>query len=221
MTRHRTRRGGCIGWMLWLIPLAAAGGCEEPRVELAHGLVLEHVKTVAVVPLADAPGGKAKGSGETVVGAIMEVLYKVPGIRVVERKHLDKIIDEEDLRLANLSENTAAARLGKLAGADAVLVGEVRQWEAQVDGSSLAVSYLATSKTEHTHRVGMGVRAVNVTPRGDYRCGDVVFADSGDGVCKEGISRAARYAAQEALRDLVLYFKQRHRLAQKWLAAPK
>ncbi len=209
----KTPRSWCripAAWAAALAPLAGMLGCEAPPIELPHQPVLRNVKTIAVVPLVDAPGGKAKGSGETVVGAVTEVLYKVPGIRVVERRRLKSIIDEHDLKLSSLTENAAAARLGKLAGADAVLVGEVRQYEAQVDNRSLSIDIVRTSSTKHTHRVGLGVRVVNVTACGEYRPGDVIYADGGQGVSRQGHSPAASAAAEKALKDLVLYFKQRH-----------
>ena len=189
----RWRPAGRAAAILALAAAAAAVGWAPVCPKLAHKEVLEKVKTVAVLPFVDAPGAGGKGSGKIVVNAIISVLYQCPGVRVIERGRLDAIMDEHDLKLSGLADPTAASKLGKLAGADAVFLGEVTQYEAQQEFGTTVVYVVAGSSTRRIHRVGLSVRAVNVND------GTVIYADLGQGHHNEGYSAAAKTASQRAL----------------------
>ena len=187
-----------------LIGVSAAvwlGGCEAP----VDPVVLERlmdVESVAVVPFVDAH--TAKGSGELVVGKVMEQLYKCPGLRVYERSQLKVLMDEYDL-MAIASETEMASRVGQLTGVDAVILGELTQYQALDQSSGLTVYVVTGSSTVPVHHVGISVRAVRV---GDLR---VIYAESGGGTSQDGYNAAAGMAAEAALRPWLTAFRQRNR----------
>lgn len=203
--------GHCIVQLVVALALlAAAGGCEPARPQLVHEAKLAHVHTVAVLHFVDAPGGTAKGSGEVVVSAAHSELIRC-GIRVIERGRLKAILGEQDLRLAGLVDATTASKIGKLAGAELVILGEITQYEAQKEYSHGAVHMFSAGGTKTIHRVGLSLRAVSVAD------GQVIYAELGQGTSEKGYSPALKLAAKEAIRPLALFFKERHEKAN----APK
>jgi curli biogenesis system outer membrane secretion channel CsgG len=175
--------------------LAAVGCEEEKRVKLTYEKELAVVKTYAVLPFVDAPGPRGKGSGNVVVNAIIAELYRCRGVRVVERSQINKILTERDFNISQL-DSDKATRLGKLAGADAVIFGEVNQYAAQQEYSHGAVYVVSSGGTKHMHRVGLYLRVV------DVKTGQVLYAEGGQGQDKEGFLNAAKIAAGEAIKPL-------------------
>jgi curli biogenesis system outer membrane secretion channel CsgG len=124
-------------------------------------------------------------------------------MKVIERGRLDAIMAEHDIKVMSADDVAqVAGQVGKLAGADAVIIGEVTQYEAQQEFGSLAVYAVAGSSTKHKHRVGLSLRAVNVSDS------TVIYADSGSGTSEEGYSDAAEEAADEALKDWLAFYSQ-------------
>ncbi len=189
--------------------LFTAIGCEEKKVELSmtadEQAALSTVKSVAVVPLTDAAGNP--GSGGTVVGPVTEMVLS-PGIKLVERAQLDKLLAEKDLK--DLYSNSGrAAEVGKLAGVDIVIVGEVSQYERSSSPTNISIPYIGGGggTTITTYRVGLGVRAVRVSD------GQIIYTRTGNGSDGAGYARAAQKAAREALGPWRQYFSDK--------AAPK
>ncbi|MBI5725805.1 MAG: hypothetical protein HZA50_17730 [Planctomycetes bacterium] len=192
---NQTRRLLAIFCCLTIACLAAAG-CTEKSVFLPHAAALNKIKVVGVLPFVDAPG--VKDSGDKVLTAVAQQLYQCPNIKVVERKQLKAIIDEQDLAAALADDPVAAAgRIGKAVGADAIFIGELTQYEAQQESSHLAVSVVSGGGTKHIHRVGISVRGINVRDQ------MVIYAQSGGGVSNEGYSPAIDEAAAKAMSPFV------------------
>jgi len=177
----------------WLV------GCEPEKPTLRHSDRLLTVRTMAVLPFQDAPGAHAKGSGKIVVNAIVGQLYELPGVRVVERSRLATILKEQDFRFS--LDPSRASAIGKLAGADLVIFGDVTQYDAQQNYGHVSVSIISGGGTKYIHRVGLSVRGVSVTD------GRVIYARGGQGVDPEGYTRAAEIAAQKAVTPLRLFYE--------------
>ena len=183
-----------------LLLAAWAIGCE-PQVSLRHSDKLLAVRTIAVLPFQDAPGAHAKGSGRVVVNGIIGQLYELPGIRVVERSRLATILKEKDFR--GMLDPSRASTIGKLAGADLVIFGDVTQYDAQQNYSHVGVAIISGGGTKYTHRVGLSIRGVSVND------GRVIYARGGQGANPEGYTKAAEIAAEKAIRPLQQFYQQK------------
>jgi len=106
------------------------------------GAMLEKYNIVAVLPFADAP--HAPNSGSTVADIVSTQLLDLE-FAVVERTRLQQLFEEQGLQLRSADEQANAIRIGRLAGAKAVVVGAVQQWETQkekgTEKSSVSLSF--------------------------------------------------------------------------------
>lgn len=86
---------------------------------------LERYRTIAVPALVPAPG--APQSGVATAGYLSTQLA-LRGFAVVERSRMDRVVEEQRLQLMRGDDAAEAIKVGKLAGAKAVAIGEVTQW---------------------------------------------------------------------------------------------
>lgn len=68
-------------------------------------------------------------------------------VHMVERAKLDEVLKEQVIQLKH-SDDANALRVGKLGGAQAIIVGEVQQWERHTQ--------------ERTHAVSLALRVIDV-----------------------------------------------------------
>lgn len=88
---------------------------------------------IAVFPLEDLrPSGETEGLGEILSEGITDGLNKVPGIRVVERHRLKAVMDEIGLGMSGAVDEKTAVRVGKLLGANHLLLGSFMKFRSQV-----------------------------------------------------------------------------------------
>jgi len=86
---------------------------------------VDQFQPMVVLPFADALG--APGSGAR-LSAIVTALLLDLDVSLVERARLEQVLDEQVVRLKH-SDDADALRVGKIAGAKAIVVGEIQQWE--------------------------------------------------------------------------------------------
>jgi hypothetical protein len=92
------------------------------------GAMLDKYDIVAVLPFVDAP--HAPNSGSTVADIVSTQLLDLD-FAVVERTRLQQIFEEQGLQLRSADEQANAIRIGRIAGAKAVVVGAIQQWETR------------------------------------------------------------------------------------------
>jgi membrane-associated protease RseP (regulator of RpoE activity) len=80
---------------------------------------------MAVMLWEDAPG--AAGSGSRVAGIVTTLLLDLD-INVVERAKLDEVLKEQVIQLTH-ADDANVLKVGKLVGAQAIIVGGVQEWE--------------------------------------------------------------------------------------------
>jgi len=97
---------------------------------------IDRYKTMAVMLLEDAPG--APGSGSRVAGIVTTLLLDLD-INMVERAKLDEVLKEQVIQLTH-ADDANVLKVGKLVGAQAIIVGGVQQWERQEQSRSNKVS---------------------------------------------------------------------------------
>ncbi|MDZ4734528.1 MAG: PDZ domain-containing protein [Nitrospirota bacterium] len=86
---------------------------------------IKRYRTMAVMPFVDAVA--AQGSGSRVAGIVTTLLLDLD-INMVERAELDEVFKEQIVQL-QYADDADVLRVGKLVGAQAIVVGEVQQWE--------------------------------------------------------------------------------------------
>ena len=147
---------------------------------------IDRYRTMAVMLFEDAPD--AQGSGSRVAGIVTTLLLDLD-MNMVERAELDEVLKEQVIQLTH-ADDAEVLKVGKLVGAQAIVVGEVQQWE-QAEG-------------EQVSRVSMALRMI------DVESGLVLFHGEGHGSDAtadnpEGLARVianrilARFGSQTGL----------------------
>ena len=111
-------------------PIVTGFGPDQPR---KRSIVY---RTMAVMLLEDAPS--MQGSGSRVAGMITTLLLDLD-INVVERGKLDEVLKEQVIQLTH-ADDANTLKVGKLVGAQAIIVGGIQQWERQEQGRTTNVS---------------------------------------------------------------------------------
>ena len=99
---------------------------------------IDRYRTMAVMEFEDAPD--AEGSGSRVAGMVTTLLLDLD-VNMVERTELDEVFKEQVVQLKH-ADDADVLKVGKLVGAQAIVVGEVQQWE-RTDGDRVSRVSLA------------------------------------------------------------------------------
>jgi PDZ domain/Curli production assembly/transport component CsgG len=86
---------------------------------------IDRYRTMAVMEFEDAP--EVEGSGSRVAGIVTSLLLDLD-LNMVEREKLDEVLKEQVLQLTHV-DDADVLKVGKLVGAQAIVIGEVQQWE--------------------------------------------------------------------------------------------
>jgi hypothetical protein len=86
---------------------------------------IDRYRTMAVMEFEDAPD--AAGSGSRVAGMVTTLLLDLD-VNMVERTELDEVFKEQVVQLKH-ADDADVLKVGKLVGAQAIVIGEVHQWE--------------------------------------------------------------------------------------------
>jgi hypothetical protein len=127
--------------------LGAGAGMPEPIVS-GNGPInrdnIDRYRTMAVMLFEDAAG--APGSGSRVAGIVTTLMLDLD-VHMVERAKLDEVLKEQVIQLTH-ADDANVLKVGKLLGAQAIIVGEVQQWEQYGQ--------------ERMHSVSLSVRMIDV-----------------------------------------------------------
>jgi hypothetical protein len=125
------RRRACASFGTAAIGSGGMRGHPEPVVTGVGPInrdTIDHYRTMAVMLFENAPG--AQGSGSRVAGIVTTLLLDLD-INMVERAKLDEVLKEQVIQLTH-ADDAEVLKVGKLVGAQAIVVGEVQQWERTV-----------------------------------------------------------------------------------------
>jgi len=113
-------------FLMMLIPaILAAGPYDDMVKEMTSGKNFDKGGTVAILPLAYSEDPSV---GEFISEELTRTMIR-SGIKVVERRQLDKLIREITLQQAGLLSDTGAAEIGKAAGAEYMVLGSVTSFK--------------------------------------------------------------------------------------------
>jgi hypothetical protein len=131
------------------VPTAREGAGVRPEPVVAgNGPVdrdsIDRYRTMAVMLFQDAPG--SQGTGSRVAGIVTTLMLDLD-VHMVERAKLDEVLKEQVIQLTH-ADDANVLKVGKLVGAQAIIVGEVQQWERQ--------------EHERANSVSLGLRFIDV-----------------------------------------------------------
>lgn len=116
--------------------------------------------------------GSNQDVGKGVADLLVEKLVKSGQYRIIERKEIDKIVAEQNFSNSDRADSTTAAKIGRLIGADAIVMGSITQFgrddkKTNVGGSVLGsqlgkygLGGVGASKAKAV--VGLSARMVSV-----------------------------------------------------------
>ena len=102
-------------------------------------------------------------------------------IEVVERSELDKVLKEQNLSNSDRMDNTTAAKIGKIAGVDAILIGSVVQFVGANKETGLSKLGSFTGNGKYGHQMQTKVDIVTTARLIDVNTGVVLTTAHGDG----------------------------------------
>ena len=142
------KRKGCTGASVIADQVPNAQNREIYPATAGYGPInsetIEQYRSMAVMTFADAPD--APGTGAKVSAIVTSLLLDLD-IAIVERGKLEQVFEEQATQLKH-SDEAHALRIGKIAGAKAIVVGEVQQWES--------------TEPEKTVKVALTLRIIDV-----------------------------------------------------------
>lgn len=113
-------------FLMMLIPaILAAGPYDDMVKEMISAKKIEKNSTVAILPL---NYSEDPSVGEFIAEELTRAMIK-SGVKVVERRQLDKLIREISLQQTGLITDTGAAQIGKAAGAKYMILGSVAEFK--------------------------------------------------------------------------------------------
>jgi PBP1b-binding outer membrane lipoprotein LpoB len=93
-------------------------------------LHLNGIRRIAVLELKNLTGSRE--ANEKIMGPFIAGLMNTHRFELMERSQIDKVIQELELAQSGLVDTKAAKEAGNLLGADAVIVGEITNFQAEV-----------------------------------------------------------------------------------------
>lgn len=118
----------------------------------------EDIRTAPYAPNAVPLYHYLDGDGAAASRAAENALTEGFRFKVVERRDLDKLIEEQRLQATGLIDAREAVRLGKMAGADAVLFGDVERAASQLECKASPQSFVGV----YTASAALKLRLVGV-----------------------------------------------------------
>lgn len=82
---------------------------------------------------------------------------------LIERSRIAEILQEQDLAAAGRIDPNTAAQIGRVLGADAVVIGSVTRFNLDEEGGSISILGIGGSNRTRTAEVALAARIVNTT----------------------------------------------------------
>lgn len=147
---------------------------------LVSGAQTPKKKKIAIYPFDDrlvaarsqSQTGENQLMGAKLAETLTTALTDSTAFEVIDRQYLERIIKEQNLKLDDRFDPQAAAKIGKLANVDAIVIGTVNNFSSNVEGKT--EGGMMGKKTTHTGVVSLKVTARLIS----VESGSVVAAPS-------------------------------------------
>jgi curli biogenesis system outer membrane secretion channel CsgG len=137
---------GLLNPLLVLALAAAPAAAQKKRVavlDFEYGTVRSYVASIF---------GTDQDVGRGIADLIVEKLVQDGSYSVIERKALEKVLTEQNFANSDRADSSTAARIGRVLGVDAIVIGSITQFGR--DDKSTGVAGGALSRV--TGRYGLG-----------------------------------------------------------------
>jgi curli biogenesis system outer membrane secretion channel CsgG len=141
-------------------------------------------KRIAVARFSD--GAAYHGSGSGISDMLTTALVKTGKFLVVERKDLDKVLDEQKLGASGVVTAETAPAMGKVLGVDMIVVGSVSELGTKKREIGGGISIFDAGVSSKTARAAVDIRLVNTTT------GEILAAETEEGT-ESTLGIGARY----------------------------
>jgi curli biogenesis system outer membrane secretion channel CsgG len=125
--------------------------------------------------------GEKDDIGLTLSNILLNDLAGTGKIEVVERAELDKVLKEQNLSNSDRWDNTTAAKIGKIAGVDAILIGSVVQFVGENKETGLSKLGALAGKGKYGHQMQTKVDIATTARLVDVNTGVVLATAHGEG----------------------------------------
>ncbi len=209
--RLASRPAGWTAVLAGLVAAALAVGCEPIRPKLFDAEALLAARSMVVLPLADAPGPQAVGSGKLLRGIAITQLFETGGLRIIDvpMDKYESMVKSAGYDVQDCYDPTVAAAVAKQAGADIAFSGELSHYATQKEYSSTTVMVVGTGGTSTRHLVGVSLRVVRASD------GKIIYTGTGAAGDPEGYNKALTEACKQALASLRYFLTQKQAAAKK------
>lgn len=139
-------------------------------------------------------GGMAANVGRSIADLLVDRLVRNAQVRVIERKELDKLISEQNLSNSDRVDANTAARLGRILGVDAIIMGSVTRYDPEDRTTGHGNTYggfRTRSALQSTHEISghVQISARVVSPD----TAEILAVDQGNGeAVRKGVKMDAR-----------------------------
>jgi len=130
-------------------------------------------KRIAVSSFGDGSGYHGAGTG--VSDMLASALVKSGKFVVVERKEIDKVLQEQKMGLSGVITEETAPQVGRMLGVDMIVVGSVSELGTQDRSIGGGISVFGAGVNTKTARAAVDIRLVNTTT------GEIIAAETEEG----------------------------------------
>lgn len=106
-------------------------GIKDLATQIATNVAKEQKHKIAVLPFRELDG-RATVLGSYISEELVTDLFMLGGLDIVERSMLDRIVGEAKLGETGVIDSETATKLGKIAGADAIVTGTITDLQSYV-----------------------------------------------------------------------------------------
>ena len=196
------------GWtavLAGVVAAALAAGCEPIKPKLFDAAALLAARSAVVLPLTDAPGAQAEGSGKVLRGIAITQLFETGRMRIIDVPidKFESMVKSAGYDVQDCYDPTVAAAVARQAGADIAFSGELSHYATQKEYSATAVMVVAGGGTSTRHLVGVSMRVVRASD------GKIIYTGTGAAGNLEGYNKALIEAYKQSIAAL------KHLLAQQ------
>jgi curli biogenesis system outer membrane secretion channel CsgG len=121
-------------------------------------------------------GGPSQGVSDLLTNKLVEG----DAYTLIERSRIQAVLQEQNLALAGRIDASTAAQVGRILGADAVVIGSVTRYNLNEGSSGVSVLGIGTNRRRHSAEVQLTARLVNTTTS------EIIATAQGNGEARQG-----------------------------------